>query len=97
MPSAKRIALELQNKDYLVGKALRWERFHPSSRDHVLCVFCWEPICSSDPSRNEGFVEPESANWICFPCLEAFLDAFKWKIEWPDEPLTLDASGDPIF
>ena len=97
MPSAKRIALELKHKDYLIGKTLQWKRIAPDSKKRELCVFCWEPLRASDSSRNEGFVQPEYDDWVCFPCLNAFLDVFNWQIEWPEEPLQLDDAGFPTF
>lgn len=97
MPSAKRIARELHDKDYLVGKTLKWKPFSSSSTDRELCVFCWEPFHPVNPPRNEGFFEPESGDWICFPCLEAFISTFDWKIEWPIDPLKTDINGFPIF
>lgn len=98
MPSKERIARELQKKDYLIGKTMRWRRFtrlDPEEREP--CVFCWEAIRASDPDRNEGFLESESGDWVCFSCLEAFIAAFEWEVEWPEEPLTYDEAGIPIF
>lgn len=98
MPSAKRIARELRDKDYLIGKTVYWKRLAPSERkEHELCVFCWEPLSAAHPFRNEGFQEEESKDWICFPCLESFIAAFDWQVIWPVMPLTLDASGVPII
>lgn len=98
MPSAKRIETELENKEYLVGKTVRWKRIFPhGDGDGELCVFCWKELCALHESRNEGFHEEESDSWICFPCMEAFLDAFDWQIRWPIEPHELDPNGIPIF
>ena len=98
MPSARRIERELQDKDYLVGKTVRWKRIHRyGDGDGVLCVFCWKELRSSLEERNEGFQEEESGDWICFPCMEAFLDAFDWQIKWPIEPQETGPGGVPIF
>lgn len=98
MPSAKRIEEELYNKDYLVGKTIRWKRIPPhGDGDGELCIFCWKELRASDENRNEGFQEEECGEWICFPCMEEFLDAFGWQPKWPIEPLELDPNGIPIF
>ena len=87
MPSARRIQQELAYKDYMVGKTVRWKRIFPNDEgDGELCVFCWKDLGASIEGREEGFREEESGEWICFPCLEAFLDTFDWQIIWPIDP-----------
>ena len=98
MPSERRIEQELQNKDYLVGKIVRWKRILSyGDGDGELCVFCWKVLRASLEGRNEGFHEEESGDWICFPCLEAFLNAFDWQIKWPIESQEIGPNGVPIF
>lgn len=98
MPSAKRIELELYRKEYLIGKTIRWQRIPPhGDGDGELCVFCWKQFSASHEIRNEGFLEGESGDWICFPCMEAFLDSFGWQIKWPIEIPEIGPNGVPIY
>lgn len=98
MPSAQRIERELYNKDYLVGKTIQWQRILPQGEgDGELCVFCWKELSASHEIRNEAFLEESHGDWICFPCMEAFLDTFEWQIKWPIEPQELGPNGVPIF
>ncbi|MCH5184106.1 MAG: hypothetical protein J1E00_08020 [Oscillospiraceae bacterium] len=98
MPSEERIEQELENKDYLIRKTVRWKRIHPHGEgDGELCVFCWKDLRASLEGRDEGFHEEESGDWICFPCLEAFLDAFDWKIIWPIGMYQTGPDEIPVF
>ena len=98
MPSARRIEYELANKRYLVGKTVRWKRILPNGDgDGDLCVFCWKALGASLEARNEGFQDDEFGDWICFPCLENFLNTFDWQIKWPIEPQEIGPNGVPIL
>ena len=98
MPSAERIETELQNKEYLIGKTLRWKRILPrSDGDGELCVFCWKQFSAAREGRNEGFLEEEYGDLICSSCMEAFLDSFAWQIKWPIEPQEIGPNGFPIY
>ena len=98
MPSEKRIRRELENKAYLIGETVRWKHIPPrGDGDGELCVFCWKELRASLEGRNEGFRAEESGDWICFPCLEAFLDAFDWQIIWPMAPQETGPNGVPIY
>ena len=98
MPSSERIEQELNNKEYMIGKTLRWQKILPKGDgDGELCVFCWKQFSSSRENRNEGFLYEEYGEWICFPCMEAFLDVFEWQIKWPIEARELGPNGVPIF
>lgn len=98
MPSAWRIEQELRNKAYLIGKTVRWQKISPNGDgDGELCVFCWKQFSPSHEVRNEGFRDEEYGDWICFPCLEEYLDAFHWQIKWPIEPQEIGPNGVPIY